>query len=115
MIESWRPSCASRSAYSRARTETRLPAANMQTMISSTRACHRVSGARPLRGGIGRTEEESDAANGVQKLPGERLVELAAQPGDGHVDDVVERRCAGRHMPDVARQHLARYRLASMA
>src|ERR1043166_3073104 len=107
MIDSWRPSCASRSAYSRARTNTRLPAANMQTMSISTPACQRVSRARMLRGGIGRTEKESDAADSVQKLPGERLVELAAQPGDGHVYDVVERCCSGSHVPDVARQHLA--------
>src|SRR5262245_11491179 len=115
MTESSWPSLASRSAYSRARTKRRLPTANTQTMSVRTPACHRVSRARTLGGGIGTTEKKSDAANRVQKLPFERVVELAAQPGDGHVDDVIERRGSGGHMPYVAGEHFARDRLASMA
>src|SRR5262245_59820884 len=115
MIASWWPSCASRSAYRRARTKSRLPTANRQTMSISTPACHRVSRARTLTDAMGRTEQESDAANSVEKLAGERVVELAAQPRYGHVDHVVEWCGPGGHMPDVAGQHLARYRLAPMA
>src|SRR5262249_46511751 len=115
MMESSRASCPSRSAYRRARTKSRLPAPNRQTISSSTAACHSVSRARTLSGAIAVAQEETHAANGVQQLAVERLVDLAPQARDGDVDDVVERRGARRHLPHIARQHLAGHGTVAVA
>ena len=46
---------------------------------------------------------------------GRLRVDLLSQPGDLHVDDVVERRGAARFSPHFSRQHLARDHVALMA
>src|ERR671922_450046 len=116
MIASSRASCESSSAYRRARTNARLPAANTATISASTPACHNVRRARTLSVCIiAWPDEEADAADGAQELALVGLVELAAQPRDGDVDHVIERRGARAHVPDVARQHLARDGAAAMS
>src|SRR5262245_13968483 len=56
-----------------------------------------------------------DAADGVQQLSFVRLVDLATQPRDRDVDDVVERRGACRRVPYIARKHLPRHDGAAVA
>ena len=51
----------------------------------------------------------------MQQLPFVRFVDLAPQPRDGDVDDVIERRGPCRCVPHIAREHLPRYDATLMA
>src|SRR5262245_18072389 len=56
-----------------------------------------------------------DAADGVQQLSFVRFIDIATQPRDRDVDDVVERRGACRRVPYIARKHLTRHDGAAVA
>lgn len=54
------------------------------------------------------TDTESDSAHGVNQPDEVGTVDLAAQPRDVNVDDIVERCCALDVLPKFVRQHFAR-------
>jgi hypothetical protein len=61
------------------------------------------------------SQDEADAANGVNEARGSFGVDLLPQTRNLDVDDVVEWRRSPRFFPDLARQHLARHEVALMA
>ena len=60
-------------------------------------------------------EHEPDTTHGVNQLDWLLVIDLAAQPRNVHVDDVVEWRGARRLLPDVARQRFTRDDLTLVA
>src|SRR6266567_5578997 len=60
-------------------------------------------------------QDKPDAADRVEQFRLEWVVDLSPQPGDRHVDHVVQRRGPRANAPDVAREHLSRHYVTDMA
>ena len=111
----WRSTPSNRLAF----TKTIIPAENAQTISASTPACQSVKRVRTLSGrslirvSLPRTNPTPRTV--CSSFGVERIVDLAAQPRHGDVDDVVERRGARAGVPHLAGEHLSRNDVALVA